>query len=340
MTKQLLFLFFLLGTLLSCAPLITAEEFRQQTRSRILQSGPDSVHSRGISVVNGQVFTASNNGFVYQYNPEAGSYKQLSRLELPELRDIWVLSEDYFVALQSNDASVLLLSNKLVEQRIDPFPKRTFLDGIDINARGHGIVMGDPVDGMLQVALTTNYGLSWTPSRSLKLLAHEGEAGFAASGSNVQVINDSTFVFVTGGKTSRFFKTSDSGKTWSAIPLNFKSSEASGPFSMHFQTEQRGILVGGNYLEPKDTTQNCFLTFDGGRTWLPPKKTTSGYRSSVIEYLGVWYACGTNGIDFSLDLGLSWHKLSNENTFALAAANGKIYATMTKGRVLEITPPK
>ena len=335
--RNKLFYIFTLFILLSCGnSKKMKKEIATFNQTQIFQVAPDSVHARGIAVVGDDVFTANNNGFVYKFNLKTGQYVQLSQLELPELRDIYVLSEDFFIALQSAEQAILLNSKGLVETRVNPFQYKTFLDGLDINSNGAGIVMGDPLEGKLYVALTSDYGKSWTQSFAPELNANEGEAGFAASGTNVQVLNDSVFVFVSGGKKSRFFKTSDFGKTWFTTDLNFKSSEASGPFSMHFWNENNGIVVGGNYLEPHDTIQNCFLTTDGGKTWFKPKKTTSGYKSSVISCNGKLYACGSNGIDFSLDNGNTWQKLNKENAFALASFNNKVYASLTKGRVMEI----
>ncbi|MFN5416664.1 MAG: WD40/YVTN/BNR-like repeat-containing protein [Flavobacteriia bacterium] len=305
-------------------------------QTQIFQVAPDSVHARGIQVIDNEIFTANNNGFVYKYDISKKEFIQLSQLELPELRDIYVLSEDFFIALQSAEQAILLNSKGLVETRVNPFQYKTFLDGLDINSNGAGIVMGDPLEGKLYVALTKDFGLTWTQSFAPELNAIEGEAGFAASGTNVQVLNDSAFAFVSGGKKSRFFKTVDFGKTWLTTDLNFKYTEASGPFSMHFWDENNGIVVGGNYLEPNDTIQNCFLTKDGGKTWFKPLKTTSGYKSSVISCNGKLYACGSNGVDFSLDNGNTWQKLNSENAFALATFKDKVYATLTKGQVIEI----
>lgn len=332
-----IYLFFCSAILCSCGNSKKVAEINPETNTtKIYQAAPDSLHARGIGVVGDDVFTANNNGFVYKFNLKTGQYVQLSQLELPELRDIYILSEDFFIALQSKEQSVLLQSKGLVEAMINPFQYKTFLDGLDINVNGSGIVMGDPLEGKLYVALTNDYGKTWTQSFAPELNATEGEAGFAASGTNVQVLNDSTFAFVSGGMKSRFFKTMDFGKSWFTVNLDFKSSEASGPFSMHFWDEQNGIVVGGNYLEPNDTTQNCFLTTDGGKSWKKPLKTTFGYKSSVISCEGILFACGTNGIDISRDKGNTWEKFNNENAFALATYGTKVYATLAKGRLIEI----
>lgn len=335
---KLLYILFTFCLFFSCARPLSPAQFLEKAKTRIIQCAPDTVHARGISVIKDQIFTANNNGFVYKYDDNTNQYEQLSQLQLPELRDIAVFSQDYFIALQSAEYSVLLHSSQLVERIISPFTRKTFLDGIDLNQNGVGIVMGDPLEDTLQVALTRDFGKTWIRSHADELKAFEGEAGFAASGTNVQVINDTTFAFVSGGKKSRFFKSVDFGGTWAITELDFESSESSGPFSVHFWDNKNGVIVGGSYLKTDDTLQNCFLTRDGGKTWFKPKKTTSGYKSSVIKSGNVLYACGTNGIDFSLDNGISWYKLSDENTFALGQSEGKIYATMPKGRVLEIIP--
>ena len=103
---------------------------------------------------------------------------------------------------------------------------------------------------------------------------------------------------------------------------------------MHFWTDKKGICVGGNYTNPNDTVNNCFLTNDGGKNWFKPNKTISGYKSCVIKVNNTLYACGTNGIDFSIDFGSNWYKLSNENTFSMTSYEGKVYATSIKGRII------
>lgn len=330
-------LLFCTAILFACGNSKQIVEVNTETNAtKIYQAAPDSLHARGIAVVGDDVFTANNNGFVYKYDILKKEFVQLSQLELPELRDIYVLSEDFFIALQSAEQGILLYSKGLVETRVNPFQYKTFLDGLDINANGSGIVMGDPLEGKLYVALTNDYGKTWTQSFSPELNATEGEAGFAASGTNVQVLNDSTFTFVSGGMKSRFFKTTDFGKSWFTVNLDFKASEASGPFSMHFWDENNGIVVGGNYLEPNDTTQNCFLTKDGGKTWKKPSKTTRGYRSSVKMYQGILFACGTSGIDISKDKGNTWEKLCDDNAFALACTGTEVFATLNKGKVMVI----
>lgn len=309
-------------------------DFKRDHRIEIVQVAPDTCHARGIAVVDSTIYTANNNGFVYQKKADKSYVDRLSQNELPELRDIYVLSEDYFIAMQSNEQSVLLLSQGLVESRLPVFRYPTFMDALDINSNGFGVLFADPLDDSLRVAVTKNYGKSWELCYASVLKCVPGEAGFAASGSIVQVINDSTYVAVSGGMQSRFFKTKDYGKSWTASQLQFFKSNASGPFSLHFWDDHNGVLVGGNYLEPNDTLNNCFLTSDGGLTWYKPLQTTSGYKSCVTSFKGMLFACGTNGIDISFDKGKHWEKWRNDNAFAMTVNNDKLYITLQKGKVM------
>jgi hypothetical protein len=315
---------------------ISHENFNQFIETRIFSYATDSLHARGIAIFDNSIFTANNNGHVYQLNLKTNESNCLTHQSLPELRDIFVKTKTDFVAMQSNEKSVLLASNAGIEKIISPFTQAVFLDGMDINAKGFGILMGDPVDGMFQVALTSDFGNTWTQNKNQGLKSFEGEGGFAASGTNVQTLNDSTFVFVSGGKKSRFFKTTNFGSTWNCTNLNFDTLESSGPFSVYFWNENQGVIIGGNYTLPNDTTQNCFLTNDGGLTWSPPNKNPSGYKSAVFRSHSILFSCGTNGIDFSLDDGMNWHQLNQENSFAITGLNDLVYFTLTKGRILEL----
>ena len=98
------------------------------------------------------------------------------------------------------------------------------------------------------------------------LPSFDGEAGFAASGSTVQISNG-VYYFVSGGEKSRFFMSKDKGLTWIQSELPFKKSNASGAFSLAMKDTSNGIVVGGDYLAPNSRENVCFITKDGGITW-------------------------------------------------------------------------
>jgi hypothetical protein len=301
-----------------------------------IQYGPDSIHARGIQKHKKNIYTANSNGQIYCLNLKTKKYTQLTTKPNIELRDIYVKDKSNFLAMQSDDTCVLVhASNDNKKGFLFSETKyNTFLDGMDINKNGFGILVGDPVNNYFQVFLTSNFGDDWKQINNENLKAKDGEACFAASGTICQVVNDSTYYFVSGGITSFLYHSSDYGKTWNKKNIPFNNFESSGPFSMRFWNEKEGIVVGGDYLMPNDTTSNCFFTKDGGISWVKPKNTTSGYKSCVIKAGKILYACGTNGIDVSNDLGLHWFKIGNENTFSMTFDKKYIYATSKNGKLI------
>jgi hypothetical protein len=87
--------------------------------------------------------------------------------------------------------------------------------------------MGDPVESVFSLYFSMDRGLNWTVSRTA-VKSYEGEAGFAASGTNVQLLGDSLIYFVSGGHYSRFFKSNDLGQTWEISELPYSSNNTSG----------------------------------------------------------------------------------------------------------------
>jgi photosystem II stability/assembly factor-like uncharacterized protein len=296
-----------------------------------LQYGPDTIHARGIAIYKNQVFTANSNGFAYRYDLNTKKSTQLNKNPYPELRDISVFDSLHYVIMQSNDSSVVSTIYSGKEMKLIP-EKPTFFDGIDFNKKGYGILMGDPIDGKLQVYTSTDFGEHWTQSLSPTLDCIPGEAGFAASGTTVQLLDSKIIYFVTGGIASNLYKSSNFGETWTKSPIPFENSEASGPFSFYFQDSLKGICVGGDYSKPNSQEKTCFYTVDGGKNWHEPKIKLSGYRSSITYLDGKLFAGGTNGIDVSFDFGKTWKKFSGLNTLALNSHQGKLVATTLKGQ--------
>lgn len=289
-------------------------------------------YSRSIQIKDDLLYTVNSNGFAYSYNLTDQSSKRMNMLPMPELRD-FALHNGFLIATQASEQGSILFLDEGTERAEFLSEDSVFWDAIDLNKKGFGLVVGDPVKGRFQVFTTLNGGETWVPDY-IGLEAIAGEAAFAASGSIAQVINDSTFYFVSGGMQSRLFKTRDAGMHWESVAIPFEKKESCGAFSMYFKNERFGICVGGDYTKPKVSSQNCFYTMDGGQTWLIPETSPRGYRSHVIEAQNVLYACGTTGIDFSVDFGKNWTPLYGINTFAMTYYKGYVYATTTKGRVL------
>jgi photosystem II stability/assembly factor-like uncharacterized protein len=191
--------------------------------------------------------------------------------------------------------------------------KGVFLDAIAFWDARHGIAMSDPVDGRFYVLTTDDGGSSWTrvpPDRIPPALA--GEAAFAASGSCLAIQGGSNAWIATGGgATARVFRTTDRGRTWTVANTPVAAGSASaGIFSVAFRDARYGVVVGGDYREPRAARANVALTNDGGRTWRRARgPLPAGYMSAVSFVPGAsttLVAVGLAGTAVSRDRGESW----------------------------------
>ncbi|MBI2259156.1 MAG: hypothetical protein HYU67_09695 [Flavobacteriia bacterium] len=313
------------------------EQYIENVPRKLLVYGPDTVHARGIFCANNKLFTANSNGHVYEFDLKKNKTKQWTVEPFVELRDIHI-HQDQIHFMQSNDSCVAGSIKKKYKNKEIIFtqPIQTFLDGFDFLYSGRGIMLGDPVDGKFQFYLKEKDSLNWKKIESDNLKIEKGEAAFAASGSCIQILDDSTFYFISGGKNSNLFTSFDNASTWKKYKLPFKSSESSGAFSFVFWNKKEGIVVGGDYLNPQNGKDCCFLTNDGGKTWKEPIKGLGGYRSCVIKVDDCLYACGTNGIDVSNDNGMHWYLVDKSNSFSLCFDEKFVYATTINGKILQL----
>ena len=299
----------------------------------VLKYSNKPIHARGIAVKGKYIFLGNNNGEVIRYNLKNGKSKSLNPKDtFPEIRDL-ALYKNSIYAMQSADYSIILTFNRfgnsmkqihLITMELNP---QLFLDGMAIENK-EGFVMGDPVGN--EFSLYYSSDLKHWKEITPPLPSYTGEAGFAASGSTVQISNR-IYYFVSGGEKSRFFMSKDKGQTWIQSELPFKNSQASGAFSLAMKDTNNGIVVGGDYLAPNSNKYVCFTTKDGGITWTPSTIGPFGYRSCV------YYSCGTNGIDYSKDNGTTWIQLSNENCFSICSDNEYVYVSSTNGRIIRIS---
>lgn len=306
---------------------------RGNQHAEIIQYSTRNCYSRAIHVEGNKVYLGNSNGGLYVYDLATKVSKDLMQSKnFQEMRDI-ALCNGSLIGMQSGTDGLLVKTNGEEFQNFIHIKGNhwigTFLDGMDFHG-STGFMMGDPDKGYFKLFKTIDCGITWTPCEG-KMVALEGEGGFAASGTNVQVLNDSTFMFVTGGTVSRFIRSTDGGKSWNATSIPMHSGKGSGAFSFHFMNELEGIVVGGDYESPNLNKNNSYFTNDGGEFWTNSKKQVLGYRSCVIVVNGISYACGTTGIDYSKDKGNTWEPFAYGNYFALASDGKKLYATIPNG---------
>lgn len=324
--------------LVLCAPINaqykTKKYIRKNKNAEIISSMGGDFYARGIHCEGQKVFTSNSNGSIYYFNIEKNKHQLVFELaDLSELRDL-ERSGEYLVGMKSSEDNgkvVRIHNNGKTEVITNEMWDGLFLDAMDFNGK-RGFIMGDPTNGKFNLFHSNDSGATWERCKGA-IEAKKGEAGFAASGSNVKVLNDSTYAFISGGEKNRFFKSTDNGANWSEVLLPFYPGESSGAFSMCLANDSVGVIVGGDYLKPELHLNTAYYTEDGGKSWYNAKEFPRGYRSCVYEANGVFYTCGRNGIDFSLDGGKTWTPFAEGKFFALAHTDTHLVATKAKGTI-------
>ncbi len=186
-----------------------------------------------------------------------------------------------------------------------------------------GFAVGDPQKGCLSLIKTTDGGQTWAKIGCDILPATaDGEAGFAASNTNV-IVKDNHVWLVSGGKKARVFYSGDQGGKWEVFDTPIlEGSQMTGIFSGAFYDEKEGVIFGGNWEKMEHNSQNKAITRDGGKTWrLINEEGFPGYRSCVqyipnSEGKGM-ITVGIPGTAYSADRGRTWQSVNIEPYYTI-----------------------
>jgi photosystem II stability/assembly factor-like uncharacterized protein len=296
----------------------------------------DSLSIRAIyPTINGVWFGGTNSkaGFI-SFQNEAETKIVKSQKEITDFRSIAYANGSIYVLNAGTPANMYTLntfgyscaSNLIYTES----GEKVFYDSMFIDIKtGFGVVIGDPTEDCLSVLLTENSGKNWKkiPCDILPKIV-EGEAAFAASDTNVKII-DGVIYIISGGKKSRLFMSEDKGSTWQVFDTPIIQGEAmTGAFSMDFYNKSKGIIVGGNYENQKDNSINKAITKDGGKTWeIVSKDKAFGY-ASCVQFMPnsrgkVLYTCGTSGVYYSTNFGEKWTKILDDTDFYTLRFSGE-----------------
>jgi photosystem II stability/assembly factor-like uncharacterized protein len=320
--------------------------FAQQPTVQVLDSGT-STSIRGLSVVSNQVIWVSGSKGTIGRSLDGGQtwkWSVVKGFEKNDFRDIEAFDGSTAI-IMSVDAPAYILKTtnggdtwKIV---YESKTKGMFLDAMEFWNDKAGIVIGDPIDGKFFVARTFDGGQSWQEiPMDKRPEADSGEACFAASGTNIRVLDRDEAVFVTGGLRSRLF----TRKPPVLLPI-LQGKETTGANSVtvwnnrKMQGGQRLIVVGGDFNEPASSEKNCFYSTDRGKTWKAPVTPPHGYRSCA-EYISMQKAisCGLTGVDITYDGGRNWIWISKEGFHVCRKAkNGDaIFFAGNSGKIAKI----
>lgn len=221
--------------------------------------------------------------------------------------------------------------------------ERVFYNAMKFFNEKEGIAMGDPTDGCLSILITRDGGHHWKKIAcdQLPTLA-AGEAGYAASNSNIAIYGDAVWI-ATGGGASRVYYSPDKGHHWQVFDTPIiTGGKMTGIYSIDFYDADLGIVFGGDWENMDNNRGNKALTRDGGKTWdLISDGSGPGYRSSVRFVPGSEgqeiVAVGSLGISYSSDAGLSWKSLSKEGFFAIEFVNDSIAFASGNNKIGQLT---
>jgi hypothetical protein len=283
----------------------------------VTQAAADSVKKgfRGLSVVNSKVIWVSGQKGLVGRSLNGGERFHWRRIEgfgKLDFRTLHGFDKKTAVAATAGTPAAILRTTDGGKNWTQCYISRDsamFFDGVGFWDNKRGLIFGDPINGRMFLMETVDGGKHWAeiPFEDRPQLV-KGEAAFAASGTTIRTLPNGHVYIATGGVKSRLWHSRDYGHHWEVFETPIIQGKPSqGIFSIAFKDTMNGVIVGGDYTLPNDTTDNCFVTTDGGRTWKRPYTQPRGYRSSV-EYLesGVLMCVGTNGSDVSGTDGMHW----------------------------------
>ena len=315
--------------------------FARPPKFEVLTYSNANVHARSIQDFSkNELLIGTNEGKFVLISKNAkkpvSMYLPTTVHTIKEIRDA-DKNEHYLFFMQSNDESHVLREKWNGKDdhllNFSHHGKPVFLDGIALQD-SLGFLIGDPVDGDFALYRSQNFGESWEACPG-KVNSQANEAAYAASGTTNHII-DGDFVFISGGETTRFIWSEDLGTSWQSVKIPFESCKTCGAYSLAYKNRKELVAVGGDYTRPNESVNTCFYSLDGGQSWQASKNPPSGYRSSVIYSKGVYYACGTNGIDYSTDHGQNWLRISTENGLSMCTDKKYLYISCMKGKVLKM----
>lgn len=291
-----------------------------------------TVRLQAVSVASNDVAWASGVDGTFVRTLDGGATWERGVVEGAEalqFRDVHAVSETiaYLLSSGSGDQSRIYKTSDgggswdLQFQNDEP---EGFFDCFDFWDAEHGLLYGDSVGGSLR-RLETSNGNDWSRIPDERLPdARPGEGGFAASGTCVVTVGESTAYVGTGAGSSRVLRTRDRGRTWEAFETAIASAATtSGILSLAFWTEANGVAAGGDISSPGLRSDVTALTIDGGRSFrLAAAPTFAGAVYAVAYVPGtsppVLVTVAPRGASYSTDLAETWVALSEESYWSLA----------------------
>ncbi len=340
--------FLFAGLMTACAPAAPATP--DFTVERVEQETGVTARFQAVSVVDGETVWISGTGGRYGRTVDGGTTWQIAVVpgaDSLEFRDVHAASAEvaWLLSAGPGDRSRIYHTadaGATWHLQFTNAEPRAFFDCLDFWDASAGLVMSDAVDGAFPVLRTADGGATWVPIAADRLPpALPGEGAFAASGTCVLALGDSSAFIATGasGLAARVLRTDDRGETWtvSETPVVHDTTVA-GLTSVAWLDTRRGVAVGGNLAMTGETLDAVAWTEDGGATWTPGGRVPfpgTIFGAMVVpgpEELIV--AVGPGGAAWSQDHGRSWAAMDSVNYWSAGFADRDAgWAVGPQGRV-------
>ena len=310
----------------------------------------DSISIRALEYGDGKYWYGGSKGNYGSIDPkdlsiDKGIIKVNDSLDV-QFRSIAVTNQYTYILSAGSPALLYRIThaNDNIELLLSQSGDDVFYDSMKFWDDEEGIIMGDPqgedeFDRCIAILKTENGGKEFGQLDCFKLPDYiDGEAGFAASNSNMKILNDHVWI-ATGGKAARVLYSYDRGVNWEEYQTPIiAGSQMTGIFAMDFYDEKTGVIIGGDWENPKDNKYNKAITKNGGRSWkLLSSGDGPGYCSD-IQFVpntqgNELLATGSQGVWWTGDQGTTWRKLTDDGYYTasminqnegMLAGNGKI----------------
>ncbi|MDW3646946.1 MAG: YCF48-related protein [Bacteroidia bacterium] len=341
-------LLLLLSLVFSCKETSLEKSF--QIKTPTFDTFPINASVRAIEVVDElNMWFAAGEG-MFGYTEDGGNSWTQDSIKIGdkplEFRAIAITEEAVFLLSTGSPAYLLRSENKgqsWEEVYKEELPG-TYYNSLKFWDKMEGIAVGDPTESCLSVIITRDGGKTWKKVSCESLpQAAEGEAGFAASNTNIALRGDHVWL-ATGGAKARIIHSADKGRSWEVYDTPIiQGGQMTGIFSVDFLDEKNGIIFGGDWEKQDAQQKTKAITNDGGKTWrLVSNGDTPGFRSCV-QYVpgssgkGI-LAVGSPGISYSMDAGESWVNLNDEGFYTIRIADsGKAAWLAGKNRIMKMS---
>lgn len=290
----------------------------------------ENIGVRALEIENSKVYFAGRKGWIGEFNIENSLLKTFQIDSTSEFRSLGFHGDKIYISNILSPAKIYAgIDIKKLSPTIIDRHDNAFYDAMSFNEKGIGFIIGDPTQDCLSVQKTNDFGKTWQKIPCNKFpKSKNGEAAFAASNTNIKMIEDNIWM-ASGGKASRIYKSIDSGNNWVIFDTPIiQGTETTGMYSLDFYDKKIGIAIGGDYTKPDNNQNNLIKTTNGGKTWkLLNDASHPGYRS-CIQFIpnsngkGV-VAVGFKGIDISNDGGKTWKHISDQSIYTIRFINKK-----------------